>query len=163
MAERNASLDQDAGGGDIGEDLAAFHANNAGYVIRRLWQRRTQLWQDIVPGDLTMTQFMVLAVLREHGRIDQQTMARHARLDKSTAGPLVTRLCAVGLIEIQRDPADGRRKLLELTPEGREAVSAATPFVAIVEDRLLEPLTAAERTSFLDLGGRVVAADETLG
>lgn len=156
MADRKTSLDRGAV-----ESLAAFHANNAGYVIRRLWQRRSQLWQDTVPGDLTMTQFMVLAVLHEHGRIDQRTLGEHARLDKSTAGPLVTRLRSLGLIDIQRDPDDGRRKLIELTGDGRDAMAAAMTYVTVVEERLLEPLTPAERATFLELGGRVLAADKT--
>ncbi|MFJ4785702.1 MarR family winged helix-turn-helix transcriptional regulator [Streptomyces sp. NPDC088794] len=136
------------------------HPDSPAYIIRRLWQRRTQLWQDVAPGDLTFAQFMVLAVLSEHGRMDQRTLGTHTWLDKSTAGPLINRLHANGLIDIAQDPADRRRKVLGLTDEGQKALTVAAPSAAVVEDMLLAPLSSAQQADFLALATCILNAEE---
>jgi DNA-binding MarR family transcriptional regulator len=133
--------------------------SGAGHVIRRLFQYRTRLWQETVPGDLTGPQFTVLGVLFRHGSMDQRTLGRHAALDKSTAAPVLERLRTRGLIAITRDPADARRKLLDLTPDGRELVTEAAPFAAEVEERLLAALSPAERDEFFRLAGAILSPE----
>jgi DNA-binding MarR family transcriptional regulator len=133
--------------------------SGAGHIIRRLFQYRTRLWQETVPGDLTGPQFTVLGVLFRHGSMDQRTLGQHAALDKSTAAPVLERLRARGLIAITRDPADARRKLLDLTPEGRDLVTEAAPFAAEVEERLLAALSPAERDEFFRLAGAIVSPE----
>jgi DNA-binding MarR family transcriptional regulator len=130
--------------------------SGAGHIIRRLFQYRTRLWQETVPGDLTGPQFTVLGVLYRHGSMDQRTLGRHAALDKSTAAPVLERLRARDLIAITRDPADARRKLLDLTPDGRDLVTEAAPFAAEVEERLLAALSPAERDEFFRLAGAIL-------
>jgi DNA-binding MarR family transcriptional regulator len=134
--------------------------SGAGHVIRRLFQLRSRLWQEIVPYDLTGPQFTVLGTLYLNGRMDQGTLGRYAGLDKSTAAPIIERLRVRGLLEITRDTADARRKLLELTPEGRRTVNGLAPYAAHVDERLLSALTADERAEFARLTGRVLGAEE---
>ncbi|MFJ3422992.1 MarR family winged helix-turn-helix transcriptional regulator [Streptomyces sp. NPDC086082] len=136
------------------------HPDSPAYVIRRLWQRRAQLWQDVAPGDLTFPQFMVLAVLSEHGQMDQRTLGSHTRLDKSTAGPLINRLHANGLIDVAQDPADRRRKVLGLTDEGQKALAVTAPYATVVEDMLLAPLSSAQQADFLALATRILNAED---
>lgn len=149
-----------AGGAD--DEIRALvrqGTSGAGHIIRRLFQYRTRLWQETVPGDLTGPQFTVLGVLFRHGSMDQRTLGQHAALDKSTAAPVLERLRARGLIAITRDPADARRKLLDLTPDGRELVTEAAPFAAEVEERLLAALSPAERDEFFRLAGAIVSPE----
>jgi DNA-binding MarR family transcriptional regulator len=130
--------------------------SGAGHVIRRLFQLRSRLWQETVPYDLTGPQYTVLGALFLNGRMDQGTLGQHAGLDKSTAAPIIERLRGRGLLVTTRDSADARRKLLDLTPEGRRTVIRMAPFAVEVDERLLSALTADERAEFARLAGLVL-------
>jgi DNA-binding MarR family transcriptional regulator len=134
--------------------------SGAGQVIRRLFQLRGRLWQETVPYDLTGPQYTVLGTLYLNGRMDQRTLGRHAALDKSTAAPIIERLRGRGLLEITRDLADARRKVLDLTPDGRRTVTGMAPYAAEVDARLLSALTAEEREEFARLAGRVLGGGQ---
>jgi DNA-binding MarR family transcriptional regulator len=148
-------------GGDDAElrALVLQGTSGAGHVIRRLFQLRTRIWQDLMPCDLTGPQFTVLGTLYRHGAMDQGTLGQHAALDKSTAAPIVERLRGRGLLTIRRDASDARRKLLELTPQGRQIVVEATPFAVQVDERLLAALTEGEREGFFRLAHRVLGVE----
>jgi DNA-binding MarR family transcriptional regulator len=135
--------------------------SGAGHVIRRLFQLRSRFWQETVPYDLTGPQYTVLGALYLNGRMDQGTLGQHAGLDKSTAAPIIERLRGRGLLEITRDIADARRKLLDLTPEGRRTVVGMAPYAVAVDERLLSALTADERAEFARLTGRVLGAEQS--
>ncbi|MCW2885255.1 MAG: DNA-binding protein [Streptosporangiaceae bacterium] len=83
------------------------------------------------PADLTGPQFTVLGTLYVHGSMDQGTLGQHAGLDKSTAAPIVERLR--GRLVIGRHTTDARRRLLELTPEGRQMLIHTAPFAEVDE------------------------------
>ncbi|MFI6357353.1 MarR family winged helix-turn-helix transcriptional regulator [Streptomyces sp. NPDC050743] len=133
----------------------------AGNVIRRLFQQRTRLWLQTLPDDITGPQFTVLGTLYLRGAMDQRTLGHHANLDKSTAAPIVERLRVRGLLAIERDTADARRKVLNLTPAGCAAVAHLAPYAAQVEDLLLEELSPAEREQFFHLAYRILGAADT--
>jgi DNA-binding MarR family transcriptional regulator len=133
--------------------------SGAGHVIRRLFQLRSRLWQETVPYDLTGPQYTVLGALFLNGRMDQGTLGQHAGLDKSTAAPIIERLRGRGLLVTTRDTADARRKLLDLTAEGRRTVVRMAPFAVEVDERLLSALTADERAEFARLVDRVLEAE----
>jgi DNA-binding MarR family transcriptional regulator len=133
--------------------------SGAGHVIRRLFQLRSRLWQETVPYDLTGPQYTVLGALFLNGRMDQGTLGQHAGLDKSTAAPIIERLRGRGLLVTTRDTADARRKLLDLTPEGRRTVVRMAPFAVEVDERLLSALTADERAEFARLASLVIGGE----
>ncbi|MFF0794842.1 MarR family winged helix-turn-helix transcriptional regulator [Streptomyces spiralis] len=135
--------------------------SGAGNVIRRLFQQRTRLWQQTLPEDITGPQFTVLGVLYLHGAMDQRTLGHYASLDKSTAAPIVERLRTRGLLTVERDTADARRKVLALTPTGRETVVRLAPCAAQVEDLLLGDLSPAEREQFFHLAYRILGVHDT--
>jgi DNA-binding MarR family transcriptional regulator len=163
---------QDAGvagagnGGTIGaarDEPVIRGISGAGNVIRRLFQQRTRLWQTTVPDDITGPQFTVLGVLHLRGAMDQRTLGHYASLDKSTAAPIVERLRARGLVTVERDTVDARRKVLALTPAGRRTVVRLAPHAAQVEDMLLGELSAAEREQFFKLAYRILGVDDAAG
>ncbi|MBM9506868.1 MarR family winged helix-turn-helix transcriptional regulator [Actinacidiphila acididurans] len=127
--------------------------SGAGNVIRRLFQQRTRLWQQTLPDDIAGPQFTVLGVLCLHGAMDQRNLGHYASLDKSTAAPIVERLRARGLLTVERDTADARRKVLALTPTGRETVVQLAPYAGQVEDLLLGDLSPAAPEGGVSLRG----------
>lgn len=105
---------------------------------------------------VTHTQHQLLLAVRGHdhpagptiGDVAAFLLVRH-----HTAGELVDRTQALGLVERTRDPEDGRRVRLRLTPEGQQLLQALTA-VHLTELRQLTEL-------FGDL--RSVTRDESPG
>lgn len=131
-----------------------------GPLARRLNQTHTRLWYEQVHQDLTGPQFTVLSLLDTHGAMDQGTLGARAHLDKSTAAPLLERLRRRGLVDITRDEADRRRKLVRITEEGRELAARLAPAVVAVSERMLEPFSPEEREQLLGLLRRAVGGTE---
>ena len=122
-----------------------------GYLIRVAQQVHTRLWTELVPGELTAPQFAVLDALAEEPGIDQRTVGERASLDKATMAELISRLVRRGLVLRRRDPADGRRNLLALSPAGSELLNQVRGGVDDVQRQLLEPLGVDDRESVVAL------------
>jgi DNA-binding MarR family transcriptional regulator len=95
--------------------------------------------------------FRLLAALDDLGPASQADLGRTLGLDRSDV--------AVGLQELERrklvrrttDPADRRRKRVALTASGRRALASLDTTVRELQDRVLEPLTTAERATLVAL------------
>lgn len=74
--------------------------------------------------DITLAQTRIAARIGPQGtRISE--LAEQARVTKQSAGFLVDQLEAAGYVERVADPADGRARLVRLTPRADPVVSAA--------------------------------------
>jgi DNA-binding MarR family transcriptional regulator len=122
-----------------------------GYIIRVAQQVHTRLWNEYVGTDLTTPQHAVLEVLAEEPGIDQRTVGERASLDKATMAEMVSRLVRRGLVLRRRDPSDGRRNLLSLSPLGQDVLAECAPGVAEVQRLLFEPLAEDERDQLVAL------------
>lgn len=85
---------------------------------------------------------MSLLLLGE-GPLSLGEIADAQRIDRPYATAIVDQLVSLGLVERTADPADRRRKLVALTPEGREAVREAAEIMA-APPAVLSGLTSAE-------------------
>ena len=63
-------------------------------------------------------QYAILVVLAEETRCDQQTLGNRAGFDKATGTYVIDRMSKSGLLTVQTDPANRRRKLVSMTAEG---------------------------------------------
>ncbi|OLP01049.1 MarR family transcriptional regulator [Mycolicibacterium porcinum] len=131
--------------------------SGVGPLIRRLGQAHTQLWHERIGPEITGPQFTVLALLTQHGPLDQGTLGAYAHLDKSTAAPLIERLRQRGLVALEQDPADRRRKMISVTPEGRSLAGNVANDVTQVGEQLLDRLTPTERAKFVTLARKLLA------
>jgi DNA-binding MarR family transcriptional regulator len=138
--------------------LIGGYSETPGHLIRRAHQVHTQLWAEVVPGEITGSQYAILAALAAHGDLDQASVGRVTSLDRSSVAELAGRMASRGLIQRRSDPRDARRRMLHLTAEGARTVAEAAPAVQRLGDRLLAPLDEGERTRFLDLLHRVADA-----
>ena len=75
--------------------------------------------------------------------------------DKVTAGKLLERLVGRGWVDRLRDTADRRARRLALTAGGRAVLDRIRPLVLGGPLERLPPLTAAERSTLMDLLGRL--------
>ncbi len=109
-----------------------------GHLLRRAQQVHTALWAEYVQLELTGPQYGVLASLAQEPLTDQTRLGELASLDKNNTADIVRRLTRRGWIRRSVDPADQRRRVLELTPPAQVAMRQITPAVQHVQDALLE-------------------------
>ncbi|WP_329000711.1 MarR family transcriptional regulator [Kribbella sp. NBC_00709] len=121
-------------------------------VIGRLHRIANQL-----TGELTLLyaqyglsegEFDVLAALRRAGSPYERApgeIALHTMVTTGAVTKRVDRLESAGLVRRRRSDADGRGRVVRLTPAGRRLIDKAFTAHMANERRLLEPLTADQR------------------
>lgn len=80
----------------------------------------TRLYKPLLaPLGLTYPQYLVMLALWQQDGVTVSGLGERVALDSGTLTPLLKRLEAAGLLRRQRDGADERRVLLQLTAAGR--------------------------------------------
>jgi DNA-binding MarR family transcriptional regulator len=87
----------------------------------------------------------------KHGPTTQQGLTEGLCVEQNYCVLLLNELEADGLVRRRRDPADRRRHIVELTDEGRQAVTRAEAGQASIEGGLLANLTPGERDTLTKL------------
>jgi DNA-binding MarR family transcriptional regulator len=131
-----------------------------GHLLRRAVQVMNLLWNEEVSHTITSPQFAALNALYSEPNLDQRTLGQRISLDRSTMAEVVSRLHARGLVRTERDPRDGRRKTINLTPKGLHSVKQLIPRTHAMTDRLVGPLDVTQRDELLCLLTKVVGANE---
>ena len=91
-------------------------------------------------------------------------LAERSGFTKQSVGEAVADLERLGFIERVRDPADGRAKIIQLTPHGRQALTASQEIFDDIERRFTKEIGreryAQFRQTLLDLHGLTQASAE---
>lgn len=116
---------------------------------------------DLIAGEyratygLKIPEWRVMAVLGDAGARTQRELVNATRMDKVA----VNRACKVleerGLAGRSPNARDGRSHHLELTEAGKSVHGQIMPHALEMEERLLAPLSAAERSQFTALLARI--------
>ena len=140
----------------------SFHFRHApGHLIRRAHQVSVAIFMEETAGfDVTPVQFAILNALLEDPGEDQVTLARRVAFDPATFGSVIARLEGRGWVRREPDAGDRRRKLLWVTPDGAEAAQKMKRAVGKVQQRILDPLSPAEREQLVALLERLVSGHE---
>lgn len=111
------------------DGTATLLVEDCNCVSLRKASRRISLYYDtcLAPAGLRATQFSILAVMAGKEALSVNALASALDMDRSTAGQNLKVLQREGLMEIVRDPADGRSRLMRLTPAGQEKLARAMP------------------------------------
>lgn len=143
------------------ERLAELY-RRPGFMIRRAHQITISVFQAHA-GELglTNTQFGVLYILKRYPSIDQVTLAKLLRLDRSTTGTVVATLESRGFVARDVGESDRRRRVLALTRDGEAMLQQVQQKSAGTSGTLLAPFTPEERVMFLDLLARLVGHFES--
>lgn len=134
-------------------------------MIRRLHQISVSVFAARMAEagfDLTPVQFAALAVIDEHPRVDQATLAGLIAYDRVTIGGVVDRLVQKGYVARTVSRQDRRARELDLTPEGRRVLTLGAPVVRAVQDRILAGLSDDERPTFVALLRKATEAGNDL-
>jgi len=128
-----------------------------GHAIRRLQQIAVAIFMDeSTASGVTPVQFAVLHTLAQQPGIDQRTLAHKVSFDTSTIGGVIDRLEARGLLTRSHSPEDRRVRLLHLTDEGEALLAEVTPSMQRTQERILAPLSSAERKDFMRMMNAVI-------
>ncbi|WP_327085497.1 MarR family winged helix-turn-helix transcriptional regulator [Nonomuraea sp. NBC_01738] len=129
------------------------------YLLSRTGKiARSRIGARLAERDLRMWHMAVLAALADAGPGSGRALAATLGVDPSDIAKILDELTVRGWTGRTRDPADRRRLLAEITPAGRLALAALTADAEAVQDRLLAPLSPAERAVLHGLLLRVFTA-----
>ena len=134
-----------------------------GHMMRRVQQLAVALFsEEMAELGLTPVQYSALHAICQQPGIDQKTLARSISYDAATIGGVIERLEARGLVQRDVSPQDRRARVLGPTAEGLQILKAAIPRVLKTQERLLEPLSPAERKQLMHLMGVLIEANDEL-
>lgn len=111
-----------------------------GYLARRLYQSYVATWTRQVDPVLTGPQFAVLVAVDEYPGADQGSLAAAVALDRSTMADIARRMEEKGLLQRVPDSTDGRRRLLHLTPSGKDALAQCNGAARALDEQLMAGL-----------------------
>ena len=127
-----------------------------GFLLRKAYQRNSNIFLDLVPGKLTTTQFSIMHRLAEDGPMSQNLLGRSVAMDGATTKGVVDRLIARELLVTRRDPQDRRRHLVSLTPKGVALINEAVEAAIRVTEETLAPLREREKETLLRLLAKII-------
>jgi DNA-binding MarR family transcriptional regulator len=123
-----------------------------GHLMRRCQQIAVSVFLDECQRyDLTPLQFAVLTALLQGGAEDQVHLGGWLALDRTTIGVVVRNLEERCLVTRRTSQKDRRSKPVSITAHGRELIYKAVGAAEAAQDRMLAPLTTAERRLFIRL------------
>ena len=134
-----------------------------GHLIRRAQQIAVACFMDeCARFDITPVQYGVLVAIRELPGLDATRLSRLIAFDRSTIGNVIDTIERKGWAQRRPDANDRRLKLLYLTPAGKRVLMDVEPAVLKSQDRILDPLTPAQRKQFTQLLAKLVALNNDL-
>jgi DNA-binding MarR family transcriptional regulator len=105
--------------------------------------------------DLGITQWRILAVLGRYPDLSATELAERTAMDKVAVSRAVAALLDAGLLRRRAHGADRRRSRLELSARGYRVYDEVAPLALSYEKRLLDGLSATERSVLLGLLDRL--------
>ncbi len=158
---RSAAADEDRGAGP-----APGHTiwDRPGYLVRRLHQIHVAMFLGhVADGEVTPIQYGLLSILVNRPSIDQFTIGEELGLDRANVAGIFKRLEARKLVTRVVDPVNRRRNLCLATARGADFVKRYHQDMQDSQQRLLGPLSPAERNLFMDLLSRLVEGNNESG
>lgn len=96
---------------------------------------------------LSAPEWRTMAVLGRYGAMNANNVVDRTAMDKVRVSRAVARLTSAGHITRRVDPADHRRAILDLTPQGTTTYQQIVPWLRAVQDEILAMLETDERTA----------------
>ncbi|MFG2690422.1 MarR family winged helix-turn-helix transcriptional regulator [Streptomyces sp. NPDC048405] len=114
----------------------------------------------VAEADLRLPHFAALTALADFGSLPQHELADRLGLNRSHLVGYLDTVEGRGYVRRTRDPADRRRQLVALTPEGERLQRHLFEVAQRSQDQFLGCLTPDERATLSDLLRRVLAAGD---
>ena len=91
--------------------------------------------------------------------LDQITLSTAVGIDRTSGADVIKRLVRRGLVERIPSTEDRRAKLVHITGDGQALVRRMQPRMERAQERLISPLSPAERAMFNELIGKIIQAN----
>ena len=134
------------------------------YLGYLLGQANHALFKDFEPAvraaGLSSIEWRVLATLHDGPPLTVSELAREVLSKQPTVTKLVARMAAQGWVQLQADPADQRRTLVEATSVGIALVQPLVLQAKEQEVRILSSLSATEKIALRKLLGKLQCASK---
>jgi DNA-binding MarR family transcriptional regulator len=104
--------------------------------------------------------YKLLHLVERRGPVQASVAADLLFVDRSVVSRHVRLLEELGLMVLLTDPADGRARLLELTPEGAERMASINPAGESLLFRMLDSWSDEDLACFADYLGRLAGDDD---
>jgi DNA-binding MarR family transcriptional regulator len=128
-----------------------------GHLIRRLQQIAVAIFMEqTAEFGITPVQYSALLAVRNHPGIDQTGLMKIVAFDRSTIGDVVKRLEHKRLVRRTSSDADGRTKILFITPSGQGLLSKVKKAVDAAQDKIVSPLSREEQREFMRMMRKLV-------
>lgn len=127
------------------EDSLGYLVNRAARVMAQ------QLADELRPSGVAIGQWAVLMHLWAGDGLTQADLSRVVAIEPPTMVRTIDRMVRDGLVERRPDPRDGRVSRIHLTAQGSALRDKLIPKAAEVNERILERMTADERTTLFRL------------
>ena len=124
----------DASLADVAENCVCAHLRRAARAVTNTYDEALR------PLGLRATQMTLLVGLAHFDQVSFSRLGSVLAMDRTTLTRNIGPLEREGLLEIASDRDDARRKLLRLTPRGRETLRAALPIWRKVQRQALSKL-----------------------
>jgi DNA-binding MarR family transcriptional regulator len=111
--------------------------------------------------DLTPQAFGVMAAVLEAPGSGQRQLANQMGIDVVSFGQMIDLLEQRQLVKRALDPDDRRARRLYVTKRGTDLRRRLRPALLAAQERLLSPLSKAERAALLDMLVRVIEANDS--
>jgi DNA-binding MarR family transcriptional regulator len=122
--------------------------SSSGYLLTRIGAESRRRWARMLAGyGLTPHHYGVLIALRQLMTSHQQRLAEAIGVDPRNAVPVIDLLERRGLIARTTDPADRRRRVIELTEAGLRITEELRRAGEAIEAAMLHGLTARQRST----------------
>jgi DNA-binding MarR family transcriptional regulator len=116
----------------------------------------TAIAEALTGEDVVQLEYGTLLCLEIEPGIDQRRLAEAMGIDPTNVSLIVERLHSKGLIERRVNGADRRARELYLTSKGKALWRRLRPKTSAANERVLAPLTPAQRSLFIDLLIRLI-------
>ncbi|POX36928.1 MarR family transcriptional regulator [Streptomyces sp. Ru73] len=131
------------------------------YLLSKVGKEaRSRLTARLAERELRLWHMAVLAALADFGPDAQRPLAERLGIHVSDMARILDELSRTGHVVRERDPADRRRVLVTLTPQGRALLAGLMDEATAVQDEMLAPLTARERATLQRLLLRIYTEAE---
>jgi DNA-binding MarR family transcriptional regulator len=105
---------------------------------------------------LRLKDYFALRQLHDEGNMPQSALCSAINVDANYMVLMLNDLEDAGYVERRRDPADRRRHIVVLTPDGLQAIERAERAMDEMEDEIFGPLSSEERDTLRELMDRAI-------
>ncbi len=151
---------------DITPEVFSSHGlwSRPGFLVRRLNQiHDAMFFEECAESSITPVQYGILTVLSQNPWLDQTTIGFELGLDRTTSADVIKRLEDKGWLERRINPTDKRSRQANITAAGFALMESLRERMAKSQQRLIEPLSPANRKLFLSLLTELVEANNQYG